>query len=100
MKDLTELYVACGAEVNEEGFIKLPAYFKPIDILVKVLPEGISLESDESTSVTLTILIPDKLMATDRGVIQHTEYQPLEIVLPIEAIELGGRLEVRAENKD
>jgi hypothetical protein len=97
MKDLQELYVACGGESSGDGFVKLPAHFKPIDIVIKVVPTGLDLSNDQ-TLVEFAVLVPDKLEGVEPGILRHIEYTVPEITLPIEAVHLGGFLELRKEN--
>lgn len=86
MKDLKELYVACGGEEAGE-FVKINQAPEPFDIVLTVYPTGIDLEHD-GPLVDLQVLLYDKLTANEDGAVYHREYD-VSFKLPIEAIKLA-----------
>lgn len=97
MKDLHELFKACGGKIlrrpeyaGGESYVEIPPELKPIDIVLRVVPTGI--EFYEEPNVTLKALVSDRLSALDAGkdgaILRHTEYD-VEFTLPIEAITLA-----------
>lgn len=85
MKDLVELFAACAGDSEAES-VSFPAEFRPIDIVLKVVPTAIDLETG---MVTLHALLRDRLDA-DSHSIRHFEYD-VNFELPIEAIELAPK---------
>lgn len=89
MKDLVELFAACGGDDAGGGYVTLPNDFSPIDIVLKVVPTHIDL--DEKV-VNFLVLIDNKIDMNEVGQIRQLEFNA-RIQLPIEAVQLAPKAE-------